>query len=160
MSKKFKLLTIISAAIALIIGGCGALIVLKVIPGLSLSKQAPEKPPFIGYADLNNIIVNVPDVAGDSPSDYVQVDIQFSAHDQKLIDKFSSVEPIMRSSVLQEIMKSNASQLDDQSYREDLKKNCLNIVNNEMKTALGANFKGQQLFYGAYITALTIEDDG
>ncbi len=88
---------------------------------------APPKPDL--FATLDNVIASIPDEAGDPPSSYLVFAIQFVTTDQKYIDDFNEVQPMIRAKVLSLLMAENGTTIRDPKVEAKLSSDALDAVN-------------------------------
>ena len=115
--------------------------------------NAHPKPIF--FADLANIVVSIPPQAGAPATSYVQIGMQFSTHDQKAVDSFNTLEPIIQSQVINLLMSETSSALQTPAARAELIQDSLNVANDVLAKNAGNSDKP---FEAAYITNLVVQD--
>jgi len=155
-----KKLMITGAVAVLALGGVigGALYALGILPHRAdiASKPAPTPPKPILFAELSDVVVSVPDDAGDPPSALVQFAVQFSTTDPNALASFSALQPIIKSDIISLLMGETGKSLEDPVTRAALAKNCLDISNNVLTRS--ADYTPANPFSAAYITNLVVQD--
>lgn len=152
-----KLLILAGAAVIVIGGGAGgALWKLGIFPHHAAAKPLVAPPKPILFASLSDVVVSVPDDAGDPPSSFVQFGVQFSTYDEKALTSFAAVQPIIKSDIISLLMTETGKSLEDPATRATLAKDCLDISNNVL--ARNANYTPAKPFNAAYITNLVVQD--
>ena len=108
------------------------------------------------FADLSDIVVSIPPQSGAPATSYVQIAMQFSTHDEKAVESFAALQPIIKSQVIDLLMSETSATLQNPATRNELIKNCLNVANTVLVQNPG-NGTGKP-FEAAYITNLVVQD--
>jgi flagellar basal body-associated protein FliL len=122
--------------------------------GTAKADAAHPKP--ILFADLSDIVVSIPPQAGAPATSYVQIGMQFSTHDEKAVESFTTLQPIIKSQVINLLMSETSATLQNPTTRSELIQNCLNVANSVLVQNPG-NGTGKP-FEAAYITNLVVQD--
>lgn len=124
------------------------------------SKPSLPKPVF--FASLNDVIVSVPattpssDDDGDPPSQaFVQFGIEFQTEDATQVTNFSTVEPVIKSGVMQLLEQQNGQSINVPSTQVGIEKGCLALVNSILQSR---HYSQKAPFNAAYITSLVVQD--
>jgi flagellar basal body-associated protein FliL len=146
------------AVVALGVGTGAAFGVMHFLGGTVTSAhaatQAPQKAAPIFFAQLDDITVSMPPEAGQPADSYVDIGIQFSTHDQKAVDAFTTLEPIVKANVLALMMAQNTQGLQSEPARSAIIAQCLDIANNVVEK--NANYQTAP-FINGYITNLMVQ---
>jgi flagellar basal body-associated protein FliL len=116
--------------------------------------DAHPKP--IYFADLSSIVVSVPPQAGAPATSYVQIGMQFATHNERALESFNALQPIIKSQVINLLMSETSAALQNPTTRAELIQNSLNIANEVL--AKDAGKAGDNPFDAAYITNLVVQD--
>jgi flagellar basal body-associated protein FliL len=116
--------------------------------------NAHPKP--IYFADLSSIVVSVPPQAGAPATSYVQIGMQFATHDKQALESFNTLQPIIKSQVINLLMNETSAALQNPTTRAELIQNSLNVANEVL--AKDAGKAGDNPFDAAYITNLVVQD--
>jgi flagellar basal body-associated protein FliL len=156
MARK-KLIMMAGAAVVLLGGAAGALVGLGILPHRAVVAGAkPVAPKPILFAELSNVVVSVPEDAGDPPSSFVQFDVQFSTTDPNALNDFSALQPIIKSDIISLLMGETGKALEDPGTRAALAQGCLDISNKVLVKS--GSYAPEQPFNAAYITNLVVQD--
>jgi len=145
------------AVVALGVGMGGALGAMHFLGGTVASAHAetpPQKSGPILFAPLDDITVSIPPAAGEPPDSYVDIGIQFATHDQKAVDAFTALEPIVKANVLALLMAQNTESLQSEPDRSAIIAKCLDIANSVVEK--NANYQSAP-FIGGYVTNLMVQ---
>ncbi|WP_234730536.1 flagellar basal body-associated FliL family protein [Acidocella facilis] len=152
---------ILGAVAALVLvggGGGGALVYIKMTGHHSPPahpKPPPPKPLLFGT--LENMVVSVPlDSSAQAGQGFVQISIQYATTDQKAIDSFNALLPIIKAETITLLMKQTAKQLMDPSTHDSLTKTCVTLANQVLDK--NAGFTPPDPFTAAYITNIVQQD--
>ncbi|HTJ90741.1 MAG TPA: flagellar basal body-associated FliL family protein [Acidocella sp.] len=115
-----------------------------------------EHPKPIYFADLSSIVVSVPPQAGAPATSYVQIGMQFATHDERALESFNTLQPIIKSQVINLLMNETSAALQNPTTRAELIQNSLNVANAVL--AKDAGKAGDNPFDAAYITNLVVQD--
>jgi flagellar basal body-associated protein FliL len=155
-----KKIIIIAAAALVVLGaaGGGAAYFMGVFshPAGKAAPKPPPPPKPILFAALTDVVVSVPPDTGEPPSTFVQFAIQFSTTDPAAIEKFTELQPIVKSQIISLLMNETGKTLQDPAIRATLTKGCLDISNNVL-THTG-EYKPGKPFDAAYITNLVVQN--
>jgi len=154
-----KALLLAGVALVVLGGVGGALWMMGILPphaATSSAKHVAQPPRPIYFAELSDVVVSVPADTGDSSSSFVQFDVQFSTYDPNAVATFSTLQPIIKSDIINLLMDETGKSLQDPATRESLAKNCLAISNTVL--AHNANYTPPNPFTAAYITNLVVQD--
>mgnify|MGYP002721265663 FL=1 len=118
----------LGAVVLLALGGGGAYayLTLTAKPGKQAAK--PAKPSPIFFAQLADLVVSIPDQAGDPPADFVDVTLQFQTGKEDQLANFSTIEPIIRSQLIGILMRQSAKTLSDPAVRQQIEQQSLDVV--------------------------------
>jgi flagellar basal body-associated protein FliL len=114
-------------------------------------------PQSIFFAELPDVVVSIPPQAGAPATSYVQIGMQFSTHDHRAVDSFTTLQPIIKSQVINLLMSETSAALQDPATRALLVQNCLNIANGVLAKNAGGKSTDKP-FDAAYITNLVVQD--
>lgn len=145
------------AVVALGVGMGGAVGAMRFVGGTVASAHAAtptKKASPIFFAPLDDITVSIPAAAGEPADSYVDVGIQFATHDQKAVDAFTALEPIVKANVLALLMAQSTAGLQSEPSRSAIISQCLEIANNVVEK--NANYQSAP-FIGGYITNLMVQ---
>ena len=120
----------------------------------STEDSAHPKPIF--FADLSSIVVSVPPQTGAPATSYVQIGLQFSTHDERALESFNTLQPIIKSQVINLLMSETSTALQNLTTRTELIQNSLDAVNDVLAKNAGAG--SDKPFDAAYITNLVVQD--
>ncbi|MGE4481086.1 flagellar basal body-associated FliL family protein [Acidocella sp.] len=122
--------------------------------------EGPPKPPPpkpIYFAQLDNLVVTVPvDSTEGANQSYVQFSVQFASTDEKAVETFAALQPIVRAETINLLMTQTAKQLMDPAAHAALAKNCLGIANHVLEK--NAEYHEGGPFTAAYITNIVEQD--
>lgn len=116
-------------------------------------KLSPPAPVY--FAEVPDIVVSIPDAAGDPPSSFVQFGIQFQTTDMVAVNDFNTLEPIIKSQIMDLLMQETGTTLQSAATRTDLTTKSLAVVNTALQTR---NYVQKPPFSAAYITSLVVQD--
>jgi flagellar basal body-associated protein FliL len=116
--------------------------------------NAHPKP--ILFADLSDIVVSIPPQAGAPATSYVQIGMQFSTRDEKAVESFTALQPIIKSQVINLLMGETSAALQNPATRSQLIQNCLNAANSVL--AQNSGNSAAKPFDAVYITNLVVQD--
>jgi flagellar basal body-associated protein FliL len=116
--------------------------------------DAHPKP--IYFADLSGIVVSIPPQAGAPATSYVQIGLQFSTHDQKALESFNTLQPIIQSQIISLLMSETSSALQNPTTRAQLIQGSLDAANGVL--AKNSGNPDDKPFDAAYITNLVVQD--
>ncbi|HTQ71238.1 MAG TPA: flagellar basal body-associated FliL family protein [Acidocella sp.] len=152
-----KLLIIcISLVIVLLLAGGGAFAYLTLGHNYGTAQAAkPAKPAPIYFAELNDLVISIPDQAGDPPADFVDISLQFQTALPDQVQNFSTIEPIIRSQLIGLLMNQTAKTLADPAVRTQIQDQSLALVNNAL---LSRNYAQKPPFSASFITNLVVQD--
>ncbi len=115
----------------------------------------PSAPAPIYFAEVSDIVVSIPDTAGDPPSSFVQFGIQFQTTDADAVTDFNTLEPIIKSQIMELLMQQTGSTLQNAATRSDIETKSLALVNAALQTR---DYVQKSPFSAAYITSLVVQD--
>jgi len=147
-----------SALIALALGVGGTFAVMTMTSHNGPKTAETRKPPApipLYFADVPDIVVSIPDVAGDPPSSFVQFGIQFQTSDAQSVDHFNTLEPIIKSRIMDLLMQQTGATLQTEATRTSIEQKSLSLVNTALETR---NYAQKPPFTAAYITSLVVQD--
>lgn len=149
-----KIILIAIAAVVLLGGGIGGTFAYLSMhrAAVQAARHKPPAPKPIYFAQLSDLVITVPADTGDSTSAFVQITIQFSSFDQNAVTVFGTLQPIIKSQVIEMLMSKTAKSIMDPTTHDDLSKACLTIANQVLNKA--ANYTPPNPFTAAYITNL------
>jgi flagellar basal body-associated protein FliL len=157
MSKK---LVFIAGGVVLLLalagGGTFAFLTMSAKPADKSAVAKPVAPKPIFFAALNDLVVSIPENAGDPPTSYAQLAIQFSTFDANAVTSFTALEPIIKSQIINVMLNQTGKSLTDPAARATLLKNCLDISNAALDK--DANYTPPDPFTAAYITNLVVQN--
>jgi len=145
------------AVVALGVGMGGALGAMHFLGGTVASAHAETPPQMaapIYFAPLDDITVSMPPAAGEPADAYVDIGIQFATHDQKAVDAFTALEPIVKANVLALLMAQSTAGLQSEPSRSAIIAQCLQIANATVEK--NANYQAPP-FINGYITNLMVQ---
>jgi flagellar basal body-associated protein FliL len=147
-----KIILIAAGAVVVLGGGIGATFAFLSLhhPSAAVHKPPPPKP--IYFAELADLVINVPADSNDSTSTYVQITLQFSSFDTNAVTSFDNLEPIIKSQIINLLMTKTAKSLMDPGTHDALSNACLGIANQVLDRA--ADYTPPNPFTAAYITNL------
>jgi flagellar basal body-associated protein FliL len=116
--------------------------------------NAHPKP--ILFADLSDIVVSIPPQAGAPATSYVQIGMQFSTRDEKAVESFTALQPIIKAQVINLLMSETSAALQNPTTRNQLIQDCLNAANSVL--AQNSGNSGGKPFDAVYITNLVVQD--
>jgi flagellar basal body-associated protein FliL len=116
--------------------------------------DAHPKP--IYFADLSSIVVSIPPQTGASATSYVQIGMQFATHDERALESFNTLQPIIKSQVINLLMNETSAALQNPATRNELIQSSLDIANQVLAKDSGKT--GEKPFDAAYITNLVVQD--
>jgi flagellar basal body-associated protein FliL len=116
--------------------------------------DAHPKP--IYFADLSSIVVSIPPQAGAPATSYVQIGMQFATHDKQALESFNTLQPIIKSQVINLLMNETSAALQNPATRAELIQNSLDVANAAL--AKNAGKADDKPFDAAYITNFVVQD--
>jgi hypothetical protein len=96
----------------------------------------------------------MPPAVGEPVDSYVDIRIQFATHDQKAVDAFTALEPIVKANVLALLMAQSTAGLQSDPFRSAIIAQCLQIANATVEK--NANYQAPP-FINGYITNLMVQ---
>ena len=151
-----KIILACVGALVLLGGGAGGTLAYMQMNHHAGPAQPPPPPP-IYFAGLDNLVVSVPADSGGQPGQsFVQISVQFASTDQKAVDMFTALQPIIKAETINLLMSETAKQLMDPSTHPALVKNCLGIANQVLDKS--AAYTPPNPFTAAYITNIVQQD--
>lgn len=116
----------------------------------------PQPKQQIYFAELSDILVSMPPQAGQPSTSYVEFGLQFSTYDQSALTSFATLQPIIKSEIINLLMNQTSSSLQDPAMRAALVKDCLDISNGVLMK--DSNPSTTPPFDAAYISNLVVQD--
>jgi flagellar basal body-associated protein FliL len=107
------------------------------------------------FAEVPDIVVSIPDTAGDPPSSFVQFGIQFQTTDMNAVNNFDTLEPIIKSQIMDLLMQETGATLQTEATRTAIEQKSLALANTALETR---NYAQKPPFTAAYITSLVVQD--
>ncbi len=145
-----KIILIAVGAVVLLGGGIGGTMAyLSLHHGAPAKAVAPPPKPIV-FAELDNLVVNVPADSSNPASSFVQITLQFATTEPDAVTSFTSLQPIITAQVIALLMTKTAKSLMDPATHDALAQNCLGIANGVLNKSAG--FKPPSPFTAAYIT--------
>ncbi len=158
LGKTLILAGVVVVAIGSGIGG--TLGVMAILPPHAMVKANPASPSAtpkqIYFAEVSDIVVSIPEDDGDPDSSFVEFAVQFSTQDQNAVTSFTTLQPIIRSDIINLLMSETGKSLQDPTARAALVKSCIAISNDVLSRS--ANYTPANPFNAAYITNLVVQD--
>ncbi len=155
-----KIILIGAGAAVLLAGGIGGTIAFLDMghhaKSAAAAKPAPPKPKPIYFSQLSDVVVTVPADQNNDGNAYIQFSVQFSTFNQTALTSFTSLEPIIKSQIINLLMTQTAKELVNPATHEALAKNCLAIANKVLNTS--GQFTPPNPFTAAYITNIVEQD--
>lgn len=123
-------------------------------------------PKPILFAQISNLVVSVPETADSSPGAggsgntssqvFIEISIQFSTNNQKAIDSFNALEPIVQAKIVDLLMKKTAMQIMNPNTHNQLCLSFLTIANDVLDK--NQDFSPANPFLESYITNIVQQD--
>jgi len=159
LGKTLMLAGIVVVAVGAGVGG--TLGVMLLLPHHAAAPAGPAKPMVVPpkpiyFAEMNDVVVSIPQDSGDPSSSFVQFGVQFATYDPNALTSFDELQPIIKSDIISLLMNETGKQLQDPATRADLVKSCLDIANNVLNR--NANYTPPSPFTAGYITNLVVQD--
>lgn len=145
----------LGAVVLLALGGGGAYAYLTLTAKPGKHAASPPKPSPIFFAQLADLVVSIPDQAGDPPADFVDVTLQFQTGKEDQLANFSTIEPIIRSQLIGILMRQSAKTLSDPAVRQQIEQQSLEVVNAALQSR---HYAQTAPFTAAFITNLVVQD--
>jgi flagellar FliL protein len=146
-SKKMLLIIVAAVVLALVLGGVGAMLMLKSKPAEADDDEAePAKPAKAAKVDPNAVPTFVPldpfvvNLADKDADRYAQVGITLEITDAKLGDQIKTLMPAIRHTVLMLLAEKTAAQLIDRGGKEKFARQ----VQRESSRVLGAEVEDEE----------------
>lgn len=158
------IIVLISVIILLAAGGGGYFYFFKMKhPNKSVETTA-QKP--ILFAQISNLVVSVQQSPNSSTGSdgstnssnqvFIEISIGFSTNNQKAVDSFNALLPIIQAQIVDLLMKKTANQIMDPNTHDKLCLNLLDIANGVLDKS--QDFNPKNPFLSAYITNIVQQD--
>jgi flagellar basal body-associated protein FliL len=122
---------------------------------LATRHESPLPPAHLYLATLPKFVA-VLTTDGDGNSTYAEIAITFSAYDQRAVDAFGNVVPIIQAAIITEVMQDgSALSTGDETARKMLTHQALLAVNHIVEKTMPA--LGAEAFANAYLTDFLIQ---
>lgn len=156
-----KKIILIAIPVILLLAGGGVFAALTLTPhkhaaiqNTAPAKPAPPKPLY--FAAIDDIVVSIPDDAGNPPSDFLQFGMQFSTYDPNAVTAFTQLQPIIKSGLIGLLLNQTGKSLEDPASRDTLSQKGLALVNAVLTR--NAGYTPANPFIAAYITNLVVQN--
>lgn len=152
------IIAILSLVVLLLAGGGGYFYFYKIKHQSKTVESVVIEP--ILFAQIDNLVVSVQQTQGNntdsdggetSPNPvFVEISIQFSTNNQKAVDDFNALLPIIQSQIVNFLMKETSDQIMNPNLHDKLCSSLLSIANKALNK--NQDFKPENPFLQAYIT--------
>jgi len=127
---------------------------------LHLGSKTPHKavvlpPKPVLFADLSGLVVSLSPQAGQPATSFVQFGIQFATTDPNALVSFASLQPIIKSAIINLLLNETSAQLQDPAVRASLISSSLAVANSIL---LKNGYPPPAPFSAGYITDLVVQD--